>query len=238
MLEKEYWEYFSIEDLVLIIQDSEKHKEDYDEFDINTAWDLLYEKTKNAIFQVFHKNVDAYYKKTMKDDIMAILKTGWVKAVLKYNIDKDKTMTCFVPFAQLVMRQEYIITFKKRHTPYKNGVSVKEVLINNVNAAKAMITDNNEQKNKSSIVEIIEIDEKASSDYETLELKMYVKEKLEILKKYYPSNYNMIIEYYFNEKTQHSIASQYNMTQSTISRLLKRGEKFLKMIMDEDELYM
>lgn len=236
MLNEEYWDYFSVEDLVLIIQDAERNKEDYDEFDINTAWDLLYKKTKNAIFQVFHKHVAIHYKKTMKDDIMAILKTGWVKAVFKYDIDKDKTMTCFVPFAQFVMYQEYVITFKKRHTPNKDGVSVKEVLINSVNAAKAIITED-EKRNKNSIVEIIEIDEKASSDYNTLELKMYIKEKLEILKTYYPSNYNMIIEYYFNEKTQHRIASQYNMTQSTISRLLKKGENFLRIIIDEDELY-
>lgn len=232
MIREEELKELTNEELVVLIQEAEKDS-DCNELQKNLYWEALYEKTKNTIYQTFHKNVNAEHKKDM-EDIITILKTGWVKAVFKYDITKDNTKSCFVPFAQHIMCQEYINSFAKRMTKDKMGKSVRETLISNVNVSKALIEENTENAKNGCMNNII-IDKHSNDLYNHIELKDLMDQKLNILKTYYPRSYEMIIENIYKERTQNDIANEYNIKQTSVSRHIKKGKTFLKQIITEDE---
>ena len=227
MLKVEELQKMSNEELVLLIQKADENNcTDYQK---NLYWDVLYEKTKKCIFNTFNKYVNAKYKNEEKDDIIMILKGGWVKAVFKYDITKDNTKTCFVPFAQHIMWQEYMNTFAKRMSSNRTGVSVNTMLLNSINTAKAQM--DNKKINYNEIIS----DKRGEKEYELIELKDLLKKKLKILKHYYPKSYIMIVEHIYNEKTQNDIAIEYNINQASVARHIRKGKMFLKEIITPEE---
>lgn len=237
ILNEEILNELSVETLVMLIQNSNKNLFKCSDIQKNLFWEALYKKTENSIYDTFQKEVifvEWKRNKLIKEDIITILRTGWVKAVLKYDITKDNTKSCFVPFAQRLMHQEYVTCYGKRHMKDKDGVSVKEIFINNVVVNNTGDGSENLQKR---CIESIEVDENSTKDYDFVEINDMLKQKMNILKNYYPKSYDMIVMYLFEEKTQNKIAEIYNTKQSCVSRNIKKGIRFLQEIISEDELY-
>lgn len=236
LLTEEILNNLSVETIVMLIQNNKKGSFNCSKVQKDLFWKVAYEKTQNCIYDTFHKDVLFDEWKTnqwIKEDILAILRTGWVKAVLKYDITKDNTKSCFVPFAQRLMHQDYVNSFGKRHTKEKTGVSVKEVFTNNVT-----VDGSNDSSNlKNECVNSIEVDENSCRNYHNIELHDMLSQKMNILKRYYPESYEMIIEYIFKERTQDDIAKERGMKQSCVSRHIRKGKNFLKELISEDELY-
>lgn len=226
----------SVETIVMLIQNSSKGIINCSKVQVELFWEVLYKKTENSIYDTFHKEVifDEWKRnESIKEEIITILRTGWVKAVYKYDITKDKTKKYFVAFAQYLMHQEYVNCYGKRHTKEKNGVSIKEVFINSVVVYKGDIKDSSRKE----LIEAIEVDKNGNKDYDNIEVSDMLKQKMDILKKYYPMSYEMIIKYVFEEMSQQEIADEYNIKQSCVSRHIKKGKNFLREIISEDELY-
>ena len=97
-------EQLSNEELASLIQKGEGDTDKY--------WYMLYNQTKECIYNVYHKRVHSYYKNNYKEDILSILKIGWTKAVNTFDNTKCKW---FVSWAMLLMEREYI-NFAKRRT--------------------------------------------------------------------------------------------------------------------------
>lgn len=222
----------SNEELVVLIQEANKDS-NCDELQKNLYWEALFKKTERAIYQIYNKDVKTEYKVEMKDDIITILKTGWVKAVLKYDISRDNTKTCFVPFAQYVMYQEYVNNFAKKITSKKIGKSVNATLINNMHITKASIENTEKAKNR--CADNIATDKHSEELYDYIEIKDLMNQKLNMLKRYHPKSYEMIIENIFNERTQNDIADEYNIKQASVARYIKKGKSFLKQIITKEE---
>lgn len=222
----------SNEELVLLIQESLKNN--CDEMQKNLYWETLYKKTERSIYNIYNRDVKEEYRTAeMKDDIITILKTGWVRAVLKYDISKDNTKSCFVSFAQIVMYQEYINNFAKKITSKKIGKSVRATLINNIRVTKAAI--DNTEKSKSRCADNVAFDKHSEESYDLIEVKDLMNQKLNLLKRYHPKSYEMIIENIYNERTQSDIANEYNIKQASVARHIKKGKSFLKNIITEEE---
>ncbi len=194
-------------------------------------WEALYKKTEGAIYSVFHKKVNKYYKETMREDMLSLLKVGWTKSVVKY--DKTKATSSFVAWATTLMEQEYI-GFAKKRNKKRDGSSVRSDLIGCVNNANIMA---NEQKDKAisgCITNILE-DKSSQDDFNRMEIKNLVDQKLKLLEKYYPVSHQIIIENIFLRKTQNEIANSCGLKQTSVSRYMKLGKNFLRDTITEVE---
>ena len=87
-------EQLSNEELASLIQKGEGDTDKY--------WYMLYNQTKECIYNVYHKRVHSYYKNNYKEDILSILKIGWTKAVNTFDNTKCKW---FVSWAMLLMER-------------------------------------------------------------------------------------------------------------------------------------
>ena len=96
----------------------------------------------------------------------------------------------------------------------------------------------NSQTNKKALNETIDnilIDEYSEEMYNNLEVKELVDQKMKMLKKYHPVSYEMIIDSFYNRKTQTQIAEDFNIKQVSVSRYIKIGKNFLRDVISTNE---
>lgn len=202
-------ETFTIEELVQRIQETND-----EEF-----WKELSKKTKGTYPYVLKKYVHPYYKETMKEEIMTILKQGWVKAVNAY--DREKATSEFIPFCTYLMWQSYR-QFARRINEDKIGNSVRDELMSNVTVDGY---DNTEKMTQGCIENIMKYE---VEDYEQIETRDFIRDMLERLKEHDELQYIIIKEHCMNGITQKDLGEKYKMSQSAISRNIKKGLAFLK----------
>ena len=188
-------EQLSNEELVSIIQKGNCADE---------YWCMLYKQTEESIYSVYHKKVHAHYKANYKDDILSILKIGWAKAVKTFDNTKCKW---FVSWAMLLMEREYI-NFAKCRTAEKEGKSVRADCLGCLN--NSFLNSQTSDKALNETIDNILVDKPSEEIYHRFEVKMLIKQKLRLLKKYHPVSYEMIIDSFYKEKTQTQIAEKLN----------------------------
>ena len=213
-------EQLSNEELVSIIQKGNCADE---------YWCMLYKQTEESIYSVYHKKVHAHYKANYKDDILSILKIGWAKAVKTFDNTKCKW---FVSWAMLLMEREYI-NFAKCRTAEKEGKSVRADCLGCLN--NSFLNSQTSDKALNETIDNILVDKPSEEMYHRFVVKMLIKQKLRLLKKYHPVSYEMIIDSFYKEKTQTQIAEKFNIKQASVSRYIKIGKNFLKDTISEKE---
>lgn len=198
---------------------------------LDKYWMKLYEKTERCIFSVYHKKVNNYYKETMKDDIISLLKIGWTKAVVKYDFSRA---TCgFVGWASTLMEQEYI-SFAEKRNSFREGSSVRAEFFNSVNSSVIKNYVHEDKAKNECVANILE-DKNSLDEFNKMEIENLINQKLLLLKKSYPMSYKIIIDNIFLYKTQNEIANNLGLKQTSVSRYMKLGKNFLKNTITETE---
>lgn len=187
--------YMKNEELIVLIQDKNTKEADKEEY-----LTILYKQTENAIYSLYHKYKDNPVIEN--DDLKAILNLGWTKAVLKYDIDRDKTKSSFVNFAMLLMKQEYIITAKK------------------IKCSQCSLIDN---RYSTAIAT-------ADAFIDDVAITNEVDRVMEKLKRRNYMTYLMVKEYFYNNKTQEEIAEEFNISQSSVWRKIEQGKDYIKQL--------
>lgn len=210
------------EELVFLIQDNIDNQE---------YWTALWYRTKDTVYYVYHKRVNRYYKENMSEDIIAILNTGWYQAVKTYK--KEKATAPFYCYATFIIDQQYR-QFLRKIKPERIGKSVRTEFLQDIK----LPTSNSDVPNNSvdfCVSNILE-DEDSEIPFRDIELKDYVNNKLELLKKEMPDSYLYIVETIYNNKTYNHLSKEYNVTKSVISKAIKKGYEFLREHCNDDKI--
>lgn len=211
----------SNEELVFLIQDNMDNQE---------YWTVLWHKTKDTIYYVYHKKVNRYYKENMNEDILAVLNIGWYQAVKTYK--KEKATAPFYCYATFIIDQQYR-QFLRKMKPERIGKSVRYEFLQDIKipGSSSDVPNNSVDFCISNILE----DEESELAFKDIELKDYINNKLELLKQELPDSYLYIVETVYNNRTYSSLSEEYNVTKSVISKAIKKGYEFLKQECTDDK---
>lgn len=204
-------EQLKLEELVQLVQDNHEESE--------YIWYLLEQKTENTYHYVFNKYVHEFYKTNMKEDIYSTLKIGWVKAVKTFN--PNKTTVGFIPFVCYVMWQHYRMFVKRIHED-RIGRSVRDELFS---SAVSSTHESNDSMLDGQATNILRYE---CREFDDLSEKDYFRDKFEILEEIDPLQYAFVKAHCMNQVTQKQLGKDYNMSQSAVSRKIKKGLEFLK----------
>lgn len=199
----------TIEDIVHIIQQEDDEQ----------CWLLLEKKTKKLFHFVFNKYIHNFYKENQKEDMYSIIKTGWVKAVKTY--DPSKTTVGFVPYAAYIMRQHYQM-FARRIKENRIGNSVRDELFS---GTQIDYQDSNEKMASGCITNILKYE---CEEFDKIELSDFIKDKLQLLEQEDEIQHTFIKQHYIDGVSQKKLGEIYNMSQSAVSRKIRKGLAFLK----------
>ena len=193
-------------------------------------WTVLWHKTKDTIYYVYHKKVNRYYKENMNEDILAVLNIGWYQAVKTYK--KEKATAPFYCYATFIIDQQYR-QFLRKMKPERIGKSVRYEFLQEkkIPGSSSDVPNNSVDFCISNILE----DEESELAFKDIELKDYINNKLELLKQELPDSYLYIVETVYNNRTYSSLSEEYNVTKSVISKAIKKGYEFLKQECTDDK---
>ena len=187
--------------------------------DEDVYWKEIEKRTKKTYSYVLREYVHPYYKETMREDILSILKIGWVKAVKTYN--EEKATADFVAYCTFIMHQNYVM-FARRINESKIGNSVRDEVMSNVLVDGY---DNTDKMTQGCMENIMKYE---CEDYDTIEMKDYVRDMLHRLRKHDYMQYYVIKKHCLEGVTQKKLGMDLEMSQSAISRYIKKGLMFLK----------
>ena len=125
------------------------------------------------------------------------------------------------------------VNFAKCRTAEKEGKSVRADCLGCLN--NSFLNSQTSDKALNETIDNILVDKPSEEIYHRFEVKMLIKQKLRLLKKYHPVSYEMIIDSFYKEKTQTQIAEKFNIKQASVSRYIKIGKNFLKDTISEKE---
>lgn len=206
------------EELVKFVQDTND----------DLYWSEIEKRTKKAYSFVLREYVHPYYKETMREDILSILKLGWVKAVKTYN--EEKATADFIAYCTYLMHQNYVM-FARRINENKVGTSVRDEVMSSVTVDGY---DNTDKMTQGCMENIMKYE---VEDYEDIERKDYIRDMLERLKHYDSLQYMIIKKHCIDGVTQKDLGEQLKMSQSAISRHIRKGLKFLKKEMQNEPIW-
>ena len=217
-----YWyysefKYTTNEEIVKLIQET----------DDAHYWDELNKRTEELYSAVLRDKVHPYYRENMKDDILSVLKIGWIKAVKSY--DEERATAEFIPYCSFLMEQNYKM-FARRINENKIGNSVRDEIMSCVTADGY---SDNEKMSQGCIDIIMKYD---CEDYDHIESSDFVEDMLERLKMHDKIQYIIIKKHCIEGMTQKDLGIMLNMSQSAISRHIKKGMKFLQKEIQFEEL--
>lgn len=218
---KEELNQYTNEELINLIRDGNQQ----------IHWELLWLKTQNTIYKVYHEDVHAYYKDTCEDDIINVLSVGWIQAVKTY--DDKKATDLFYKYAIYIIRQHYR-KYVRRIKPTHIGKSIRFEFLSDVKIANSGKHDSSDTE---FVIDNILEDKDSDFEFNSIELNDYLSKGMEKLKKIYPESYECIIENIYNEKSIRTIAKERGKTPQRICDIIKRGYNFLRLKMNEKELY-
>lgn len=182
-------------------------------------WQEMERRTKKVYSYALREYVHPYYKETMREDILSILKLGWVKAVKTYN--EEKATADFIAYCSFLMQQNYVM-FARRINEHKVGTSVRDEVMSSVTVDGY---DNTDKMTQGCMENIMKYE---VQDYEDIETKDFIRDMLERLKEYDLLQYTIIKKHCIDGVTQKKLGEQLKMSQSAISRNIKKGLAFLK----------
>ena len=165
------------------------------------------------------EKVHPYYKENMREDMLTVLKLGWIKAVNSYN--EEKATAEFIPYCAYLMEQNYRM-FARRINEEKIGNSVRDEIMSCVTADGY---NDNDKMSQGCIDIIMKYDCK---EYEQIESSDFVIDMLERLKLHDKTQYIIIKKHCIEGVTQKDLGIMLGMSQSAISRHIKKGRHFLK----------
>ena len=217
-----YWyhpefKYTTNEEIVKLIQET----------DNTHYWDELDKRTEELYSAVLRDKVHPYYRENMKEDILSVLKIGWIKAVKSY--DEERATAEFIPYCSFLMEQNYKM-FARRINENKIGNSVRDEIMSCVTADGY---SENEKMSQGCIDIIMKYD---CEDYSRIESSDFVVDMLERLKMHDEIQYTIIKKHCIDGMTQKDLGIMLNMSQSAISRHIKKGMKFLQKEIQFEEL--
>lgn len=186
-------------------------------------WSEMERRTKKIYSYALREYVHPYYKETMREDILSILKLGWVKAVKTYN--EEKATADFIAYCSFLMQQNYVM-FARRINEHKIGTSVRDEVMSSVTVDGY---DNTDKMTQGCMENIMRYE---VQDYEDIETKDFIRDMLERLKDYDMLQYTIIKKHCIDGVTQKKLGEQLKMSQSAISRNIKKGLAFLKKEME------
>ena len=186
-------------------------------------WQEMERRTKKVYSYALREYVHPYYKETMREDILSILKLGWVKAVKTYN--EEKATADFIAYCSFLMQQNYVM-FARRINEHKVGTSVRDEVMSSVTVDGY---DNTDKMTQGCMENIMKYE---VQDYEDIETKDFIRDMLERLKEYDLLQYTIIKKHCIDGITQKKLGEQLKMSQSAISRNIKKGLAFLKKEME------
>ena len=155
----------------------------------------------------------------MREDILSILKLGWVKAVKTYN--EEKATADFIAYCTFIMQQNYIM-FARRINEHKVGTSVRDEVMSSVTVDGY---DNTDKMTQGCMENIMKYE---VEDFEQIETKDFIRDMLERLKEHDELQYLIIKKHCIEGITQKELGEKLQMSQSAISRNIKKGLLFLK----------
>ncbi len=186
-------------------------------------WQEMERRTKKVYSYALREYVHPYYKETMREDILSILKLGWVKAVKTYN--EERATADFIAYCSFLMQQNYVM-FARRINEHKVGTSVRDEVMSSVTVDGY---DNTDKMTQGCMENIMKYE---VQDYEDIETKDFIRDMLERLKEYDLLQYTIIKKHCIDGVTQKKLGEQLKMSQSAISRNIKKGLAFLKKEME------
>lgn len=186
-------------------------------------WSEMERRTKKIYSYALREYVHPYYKETMREDILSILKLGWVKAVKTYN--EEKATADFIAYCSFLMQQNYVM-FARRINEHKIGTSVRDEVMSSVTVDGY---DNTDKMTQGCMENIMRYE---VQDYEDIETKDFIRDMLERLRDYDMLQYTIIKKHCIDGVTQKKLGEQLKMSQSAISRNIKKGLAFLKKEME------
>ena len=182
-------------------------------------WREIEKRTQKVYSYALREYVHAYYKETMREDILSILKLGWVKAVKTYN--EEKATADFIAYCTFIMQQNYIM-FARRINEHKVGTSVRDELMSSVTVDGY---DNTDKMTQGCMENIMKYE---VEDFEQIETKDFIRDMLERLKEHDELQYLIIKKHCIEGITQKELGEKLQMSQSDISRNIKKELLFLK----------
>lgn len=182
-------------------------------------WKEIEKRTQKVYSYALREYVHAYYKETMREDILSILKLGWVKAVKTYN--EEKATADFIAYCTFIMQQNYIM-FARRINEHKIGTSVRDEVMSSVTVDGY---DNTDKMTQGCMENIMKYE---VEDFEQIEIKDFIRDMLERLKAHDDLQYLIIKKHCIEGITQKELGETLKMSQSAISRNIKKGLQFLR----------
>ena len=182
-------------------------------------WREIDKRTQKVYSYALREYVHAYYKETMREDILSILKLGWVKAVKTYN--EEKATADFIAYCTFIMQQNYIM-FARRINEHKVGTSVRDEVMSSVTVDGY---DNTDKMTQGCMENIMKYE---VEDFEQIETKDFIRDMLERLKEHDELQYLIIKRHCIEGVTQKELGEKLKMYQSAISRNIKKGLTFLR----------
>ena len=150
-------------------------------------------RTKKIYSYALREYVHPYYKETMREDILSILKLGWVKAVKTYN--EERATADFIAYCSFLMQQNYVM-FARRINEHKVGTSVRDEVMSNVTVDGY---ENTDKKTQGCMENIMKYE---VQDYEDIETKDFIRDMLERLKDHDVFQYTIIKKHCLDGITQ------------------------------------
>lgn len=188
-------------------------------------WKEIEKRTQKVYSYALREYVHAYYKETMREDILSILKLGWVKAVKTYN--EEKATADFIAYCTFIMQQNYIM-FARRINEHKVGTSVRDEVMSSVTVDGY---DNTDKMTQGCMENIMKYE---VEDFEQIETKDFIRDMLERLREHDKLQYIIIKRHCIEGVTQKELGEILEMSQSAISRNIKKGLAFLRKEMQSE----
>lgn len=188
-------------------------------------WKEIEKRTQKVYSYALREYVHAYYKETMREDILSILKLGWVKAVKTYN--EEKATADFIAYCTFIMQQNYIM-FARRINEHKVGTSVRDEVMSSVTVDGY---DNTDKMTQGCMENIMKYE---VEDFEQIETKDFIRDMLERLREHDGLQYIIIKRHCIEGVTQKELGEILEMSQSAISRNIKKGLAFLRKEMQSE----
>lgn len=182
-------------------------------------WKEMERRTKKVYSFALREYVHPYYKETMREDVLSILKLGWVKAIKTYN--EEKATADFIAYCSFLMQQNYVM-FARRINEHKVGTSVRDEVMSSVTVDGY---DNTDKMTQGCMENIMKYE---VEDYEDIERRDFIRDMLERLQEHDELQYIIIKRHCIDGVTQKKLGEQLKMSQSAISRNIKKGLAFLK----------
>lgn len=213
------------EELTVIIQNYGKDKIWNTPKPIDYYWEVLYNYSIPIMKSVKNKRSGDIYKlvynSLTEEDVMTILRMGWIKAVKTYDL--SKATAPFAPYAYIRMDYEYIRLVSQKFTSTKSGKSVHSI------SYECFGSNEDDYDNHTDYVDNLLVRDDSEDLAKQFELADYINSKVRELRKLGKIEDSKILNgTFFENKKQVDMAEELQLHQSNISKRLTKIYNYLR----------